>query len=226
MSIFKKVFAMLRGFDNVGAGTSGRAIAGGLVAPIADTYGIQWMRIGAPGAAGGGPFSVAIFTPSDAFAVPANSLLGVENFAMAFDGVDWYQLRSASAANFARAVGGVGAELSATPAEWSQTNAPAAATIATTTKAAAAGVAHVCRSITAMGDTAHATAPLLVLRDGLSGVGAILWSVYVPLGLSGPVSVPGLNIVGTAGNAMTLEFTSAPSATGFQSVALSGYDVN
>ncbi len=118
------------------------------------------------------------------------------------------------------------------PGEWSLTAAPAANVVATVSKAAVAGLRHVCKGIT--GDfVAGAVAPgaafvLLVLRDGATGVGAILWSRYLAVqavaGDKDDTTSPPLNIVGTAGNAMTLEFTAAGGANTLEAVAMNGYD--
>ena len=113
---------------------------------------------------------------------------------------------------------------------WSQGNAPAVNTQATTTRAAgAAGVRHICTSIAFVGSAVAAiAAPLVVnLRDGASGAGAILWTqqFIVPAGASFGLTLNGLSIVGSAATAMTLEFSAAPGVTNFESVSISGYDV-
>jgi hypothetical protein len=122
-----------------------------------------------------------------------------------------------------------GAALVSLPGDWSQGQTPAAATQATTTRAAVAGLRHICTSLAATlatGATAQAAAAILVLRDGATGVGAILWTKQIILPINGvwDLNVSGLNIVGTAGNAMTLEFTAAGVAGSFASVALTGHD--
>lgn len=118
------------------------------------------------------------------------------------------------------------------PGEWSQGHTPASATQATTTKAAgAAGVRHVCTAISATlatGATAQAAAALLVLRDGATGAGTILWTKQVILPVNGVwnVDLTGLNIVGSAATAMTLEFSAAGALGTFESVSMSGYDAS
>lgn len=113
---------------------------------------------------------------------------------------------------------------------WSVQHDPAAATQATITRAAgAAGVIHVCTSISASfsaGATAGA-ATKVYLRDGLTGAGAILWSgsLAAPIGDTRVLVMPGLSIVGSAATAMTLEFAAAGALTTFQNVSLTGYDV-
>jgi hypothetical protein len=115
------------------------------------------------------------------------------------------------------------------PDNWAVNSTPAAATQATATKAAAAGVRHFCTSISATlaaGATAQAAAAVLNLRDGATGAGTILWSKQVILPVNGvwEVNLGSLNIPGTAGNAMTLEFSAAGAAGTFESVSMTGYD--
>lgn len=111
-------------------------------------------------------------------------------------------------------------------------NAPSANTAATATHAAVSGKTHVCQTIhtTFNAGTAAPTAAgiALVLRDGPSGTGSILWSSQMSLpNIAGqsspPVEVSGLAITGTPGNAMTLEFTGAGGANTLETVAFSGF---
>lgn len=115
---------------------------------------------------------------------------------------------------------------------WSQTHQPAANTIATTTRAAQSGVQHVCRAITAS-FSATGVAPTaiqveVVLRDGASGAGTVLWSCGMSLpataGASTVVALTDLEIAGTTGTAMTLEFSAAGGANTVERVSLVGYD--
>jgi len=115
------------------------------------------------------------------------------------------------------------------PLEWSIQHTPAAGVQATITRAASAGVKHVATAISVVlvGGAAGETGPVYVyLRDGASGLGTILWgaTLRAPTANSVPISLTGLNIPGTAGNAMTLEFAFAPAATTLESVALTGYE--
>jgi hypothetical protein len=152
-----------------------------------------------------------------------------------FNGSSFDRGRSGSAANLALTGptgGGVsGTELVHLPGDWSINNTPAAATQATASRAAgAAGVRHVCTSISATlaaGATAQSSAAILNLRDGATGAGTILWSKQVILPANGlwEVNIGGLNIVGSAATAMTLEFAAAGAAGTFESVALTGHDV-
>src|SRR5687767_14605001 len=119
--------------------------------------------------------------------------------------------------------------LAVAPGNWSVNHTPAAATQATITKAAgAAGVRHVCTSISAtlatIG-TAQSSVILLNLRDGATGAGTILWSkqVALPANAVWNVDLSGLTIVGSAATAMTLEFSAANAAASFASVAMTGF---
>jgi hypothetical protein len=115
------------------------------------------------------------------------------------------------------------------PNQWSVQHTPAAATQATITKAAAAGFRHVCDSITAtLACAGTAQTPIqVVLRDGLTGAGAILWSAKLAAPVNGmaDIEMEVLGIPGTSGNAMTLEFTGAGVAASEQCVAMVGYDI-
>lgn len=106
---------------------------------------------------------------------------------------------------------------------------PAAATQATATQASAgAGKRNVLTSLT-FHTNAVAAQPqqTVVIRDGASGAGTILWSIYFgafALGASGNHTVTFPNgIVGSLATAMTIEFTTAPAATDFNSIAGAGY---
>lgn len=168
---------------------------------------------------------------SDAEAVsPRGALLELaRNYG--FNGTTWDRIRSAAAAILA-AQSSVGAQLIAAPGQWSVTHSPAVNTVATITKAAgAAGVRHVCTSLLgALSAPGAAATPVLNLRlrDGVSGAGTILWSAthMAGIGFADEVSQTGLNIVGSAATAMTLEFDIAPGANNFASVALTGYDAS
>jgi hypothetical protein len=115
---------------------------------------------------------------------------------------------------------------------WSVLSTPAAGSQATTSKAASAlGFRHVadCVSYSAGAIAAPvATALQINLRDGASGAGTIIWSKTVTIPATAAphydFSVCGLNLIGTANTAMTLEF-SALLASESQSVTLTGYDV-
>lgn len=96
------------------------------------------------------------------------------------------------------------------------TNNPAAGSAATATHAAVTGKSHTCQTIhcTLVGNPSNAAAAVgsIILRDGATGVGAVLWAsgmgvTSAPGASSAPVEVSGLAISGTPGNSMTLEFT-------------------
>jgi hypothetical protein len=114
---------------------------------------------------------------------------------------------------------------------WTVVSTPGVNAQATATRAASAGVMHQAKSITvtlAAGTVAPAAAQLrAVLRDGATGVGAILWAGELALqAVAGasptPLDLQNLNIQGTPGNAMTLEFTAAGGANTFEGVTLEG----
>lgn len=120
------------------------------------------------------------------------------------------------------------------PGDWSVTHAPAANTVATASKAAgAAGVRHVCTSVSATiagGAVAPtATTVTLQLRDGATGAGSVVgsWTIGIEATAGRTVSLvlTGLNIVGSAATAMTLEFSAAGGLNTLESVTLSGYSV-
>lgn len=108
------------------------------------------------------------------------------------------------------------------------TSAPAANTQATVTHAATAGVTQVCTSITASISGSAAAAPVdVVLRDGATGVGAILWTATLACvaGTAASVVVFNVNIPGSNGNAMTLEFFAAGGLNTSERVSLTGYTI-
>lgn len=119
-------------------------------------------------------------------------------------------------------------------ADWTLVaNAAGAANVqATATRAGQAGVAHVLESITATcwqpGAPAAANELIFVVRDGATGVGAILFQGVIKLTTTAndvnTFSQTGLNIVGTAGNAMTVEFLGAPGANAVELISADGFD--
>jgi hypothetical protein len=122
----------------------------------------------------------------------------------------------------------------ASPAEWELNSNPAAAAQATVSKAAVAGVQHVAvgisGSLVVTTTLAAGATVALNLRDGATGAGAVLWTQEIGLpngavaGQSIPVDFTGLNVGGTVGNAMTLEFAGGIASIQ-QSVTLIGYDL-
>ncbi len=109
--------------------------------------------------------------------------------------------------------------------------APAANAQATITQAAAPTFRHVCRAIAAslVSTAALAVQVSLVLRDGATGVGAVLWQVDVAIPATAnsadTILLTELHIPGTVNTAMTLEFTAAGGAATFEKVTLVGYDL-
>lgn len=114
--------------------------------------------------------------------------------------------------------------------DWGQGHNPAVGVRATTTKAAGGvGVKHVCRAISwtiACAATPQAAVMIIALRDGATGVGAVLFVKQVILPANGQWegNLTDLEIIGSDNTAMTLEFVAAGVADAFQSVSLSGYD--
>lgn len=95
---------------------------------------------------------------------------------------------------------------------------------------AAVGAAYNAVLITASyGDTAAASSRTLVLRNGASGVGPIIWQMEVgPIVANDSKQIivpftPGFCPYGSFLTPMCLEFTAAPAATGRQSVSLDAY---
>lgn len=124
----------------------------------------------------------------------------------------------------------VGAMLVTEPGEWTENDGPAANTQSTATHAAGgAAERHICKSITATliaGATAS-NAISVRLRDGITGVGTILWraTMTVPIGVGQSIVIPNINIIGSVATAMTLEFAGAAGVTTIENVAMSGITV-
>lgn len=117
---------------------------------------------------------------------------------------------------------------------WVVANDPAVNTAATATRAASStGGVHVadCMTATLIANTTApaAAAVTVVLRDGLTGAGTVLWSADLALVATAgdhpaPIQLCGFAIPGTANTAMTIEFTAAGGANTFEAVGLTGYD--
>lgn len=121
----------------------------------------------------------------------------------------------------------------AEPGEWTILGAPAINTVATATKAAgASGVRHVLRSLAfslkSVTTAAVGAQQFAVIRDGASGSGSSIWVIDLTnanLAIGGDtVVLSGLNLIGSATTAMTIEFTAAGGANTIESVSASGYD--
>lgn len=142
------------------------------------------------------------------------------------DGTNYIRMRSASAANLANQSGD-GVQMVAGAGEWAIQHSPAVSVQATISRAAVAGQRHVCKGFSfTLNAVGAITVPVVVnLRDGATGAGTILWSgrYTAPAGQTVHVERDGLNLVGTANTAMTLEFAAAPAAGDFQNVALNGF---
>jgi hypothetical protein len=114
---------------------------------------------------------------------------------------------------------------------WRVAHAPAANVQATATKAAAVGLRNVLRSVCftlAAGAVAPAAVQLgVVVRDGASGAGVVLWAGVMSLeavaGSSAlPVALSGLWIEGSPNTAMTVEFSAAAGANTVEAVSATG----
>lgn len=117
---------------------------------------------------------------------------------------------------------------------WYIQHAPAANTQATISKAAgAAGVKHVCTGFSwSLSSGAGAPTPELitiVIRDGATGAGTVMWTETVSLpataGSSARGGQSGLWLVGTAATALTIETDSAPGANVVANVSLQGVSI-
>ncbi len=141
-----------------------------------------------------------------------------------WNGATFDRARSGSAATLA-ATSALGSELTVLPGNWTVVSTPAANTQASAIKAAgAAGVRHICNSISAS-FAAGATAGAAVLVNLLDGA-TIVWSQYLtaPVGDVRAINLTGLNIPGTAATSMTLQFAAAGGLTTLESVTIGGYD--
>lgn len=130
---------------------------------------------------------------------------------------------------FAALANGDGVEISVEPGNWSVVNTPGTAAQAIASKAAVAGVRHVCTGIfVSIACGATAQTPIKArLRDGATGAGTIIWEQAVAAPANGFANIPadGLSIVGSEGVAMTLEFEAAGVAASQESVTVTGYDL-
>lgn len=118
-------------------------------------------------------------------------------------------------------------------ATWTQMHAPAANTQATISQAASTtGGVYVLdcavAKLAATGTAPTAVTVNLVIRDGASGAGTIKYQqpMSVPAVAGSPgdlLSICGLNIIGTANTAMTIEFSAGGGANTTESVFMRGY---
>lgn len=113
------------------------------------------------------------------------------------------------------------------PTDWAVENNPAITTQASASKAAAPALKHICTGISWTLSAVVAQALIqLILRDGATGAGNILWrkQAIIPAGGIWEGNISDLVLPGSINTAMTLEFSGAPAATNLESVALTGYD--
>lgn len=147
-----------------------------------------------------------------------------------FQGVQGWRYARAANIDTMLSIGSLSGVPLMTPAgEWSQTDAPAAATAASTSKAGDGIVMHVCKSVSITLTCVAAQPPILfVLRDDATGAGNILrqWRLSGLAGTSVSIDLADLNIMGVPGNAMTLESTTAPAGTNFAVVNFSGISIS
>lgn len=182
--------------------------------------------------AGGSYDRIRSVAVNDAMTQLALGVQAVVPYNMGFNGVNWDRLRTQSITNIV-AASKAGVLTADAPTDWTESHVPNAGLIATCTHAGVAGARHIVTGIYAQLEfTAIPPATTtLVLRDGASGIGAILWQLRLsnaasPAGSSRTIAIPGLHIPsGANGSAMTLEFTLFSGATNFQSVSMTGYSV-
>jgi hypothetical protein len=117
---------------------------------------------------------------------------------------------------------------------WTVVSNPGVNAQATASKAAVAGIRHICTGITASlsaGSTAPAAVEVSInLRDGATGAGSVVWTGVMSLpatagASAAPVQLSGLQIIGSVNTAMTLEFSAAGGANTFEAVSLQGFDM-
>jgi hypothetical protein len=140
--------------------------------------------------------------------------------------------RGASAPNVATADGRGVAQV-VEPGHWTLRGIDGGGTSpASQTRAAVAGTRHILRTISARFFTPTVLAggssvTVLVVRDGASGVGAILWQSYFVIATAAAsedrLDLSGLSLVGSVNTAMTVEFTVLATGTQ-QSLSATGYE--
>lgn len=124
----------------------------------------------------------------------------------------------------------------ATGATFTLMHAPSSATQATASQAANPGEKHVADCLMAT-FAALTTAPTavqvaVVIRDGPTGAGTILFQAVMSLPATGGANAPpivacptgGLGLIGTVNTAMTVEFTASGGTNTVESVFLRGHD--
>lgn len=111
------------------------------------------------------------------------------------------------------------------PGDWAVTVAPAAGVQAVLTRAGVPGTRQVLHCVTAsMASTGAAIAALQVqVLDGATMVYSFFMACLAAT--SQTVHLPGLNIVGSDGASLTVQFNVGPGVGNFQSASMSGTDV-
>lgn len=108
---------------------------------------------------------------------------------------------------------------------WTQTtrNAAAAASVAQAAPATSAGQSVRLRQLSASTIGTAPGTPLLVVRDGATGTGTIIWQSDMSNAITSADRVVMVNcdLRATPGNALTVEFTTLPANT-TQAISLSG----
>jgi len=103
-------------------------------------------------------------------------------------------------------------------------NAPAVNVRATATQAAGgAGRRHVATSISFAATAGAVASEQLVIRDGASGVGPIIYQMEFVAGFDGLNVL--LFLIGSSNTAMTIEFVANGGGGELQSVSLQGYTI-
>lgn len=196
---------------------------------LTDEFGVVYTRLVADGPDPGTPLENVLWGN---FSGPIYGL-PVVNWPMLDMGGDVsVPMKAASAANY-------NADPSAPPSgllatrkgpDWSLFVTPAVGIRASRSRGAEPAGKHVCTSLSitfAVAAADVATGGIVQLRDGATGAGTVLWErrliVMDAAGGTLLVDLSDLAIVGSLNTAMTLEFSAAPGAASFQSVAFTGY---
>lgn len=145
---------------------------------------------------------------------------------------------AASSANYAAATtltarNSAGAQLSEKGSRWTVTSNPAAGSVASASIALEAGVKHVVDTVCfSAGSTAApaATSLQINIRDGATGAGTIIGVFELDITATtgqnvAPQCITNLNLPGTAGTAMTAEFSSLL-ANLKEAIFITGHNVN
>lgn len=163
------------------------------------------------------------------------------NAPLLFNGTTWDRERTASLANnivssTLTARNSIGVALFEKGSRFSVVSAPVAGTVASASIASEASVRHICDSIAFSGSSSGAVTAValtLVVRDGATGAGTIIFELTIAcitaaaagVQVIPPFAITGLNLVGSTATAMTLEFSAGVSNV-TQACTLIGYNVN